>query len=59
MSNKLDLNQAIDLSNLVSKSDEDKAKQLPDPTGYRMLCAIPEVEKEYESGLVKADQTIG
>lgn len=39
-------------------SAEDKAKQLPKPSGYRILCAIPEVEAEYESGLLKADQTI-
>ena len=59
MSNKLDLGQAVDLTSLLEKSDEDKARQLPDPSGYRILCAIPEVEKEYESGLVKADATIG
>jgi co-chaperonin GroES (HSP10) len=39
-------------------SDEDKAKQLPNPSGYRILCAIPEVEEEYESGILKADATI-
>lgn len=39
-------------------SAEEKARQLPQPKGYRILCAIPEVEKEYDSGLVKADQTI-
>jgi len=39
-------------------SAEEKARQLPQPKGYRILCAIPEAEKEYESGLVKADQTI-
>jgi len=59
MSNKLDLGRAVDLTSLLEKSDEEKARQLPDPTGYRILCAIPEVEKEYESGLVKADATIG
>ncbi|NBS68751.1 hypothetical protein EBT31_07520 [bacterium] len=37
---------------------EEKARQLPQPKGYRILCAIPEVDKEFESGLVKADQTI-
>ena len=57
MSN-LDLTQAVDLSALMHKAAEDKAKQLPEPTGYRMLCAIPEVEKEYESGILKADQTM-
>lgn len=39
-------------------SPEDKAKQLPQPSGYRVLCAIPDVEEQYESGLIKADQTI-
>jgi len=34
---------------------EEKATQLPKPQGYRILCAVPEVEKEYESGLIKAD----
>lgn len=37
---------------------EDKARQLPRPSGYHVLCAIPEVEKEYESGIVKADETL-
>jgi co-chaperonin GroES (HSP10) len=58
MSNKLDLNKALDLSNLVNKSDEEKATQLPKPSGYRILCAIPEMEKEYESGIIKADETV-
>lgn len=39
-------------------SSQEKGKQLPKPSGYRILCAIPEIEKEYESGLVKADATI-
>ena len=37
---------------------EEKARQLPRPSGYHILCAIPEIEKEYDSGIVKADQTI-
>ena len=37
---------------------EEKASQLPRPSGYHILCAIPETDKEYESGLVKADETI-
>lgn len=39
-------------------TSEDKAKQLPEPVGYRILCAVPEIDKEYEGGLVKADVTI-
>jgi co-chaperonin GroES (HSP10) len=37
---------------------ERKAKQLPDPSGYRILCAIPEIEQQFESGIVKADITL-
>lgn len=42
----------------MEATNEDKATQLPQPSGYRILCAIPEVEETYESGLVKADATI-
>ena len=40
---------------------EEKGKQLPRPAGYRILCAIPEAEKEFEEssvGLIKADETM-
>jgi co-chaperonin GroES (HSP10) len=40
---------------------EEKGKQLPKPSGYRILCAIPEAEKEFEDseiGLIKADETM-
>lgn len=37
---------------------EEKAAQLPRPSGWKILCAIPEVDREYESGLVKADETL-
>ena len=40
------------------KKAEEKASQLPRPSGYRILCAIPEQEKEYDSGIIKADTTI-
>jgi co-chaperonin GroES (HSP10) len=58
MNSPIDLGQAVDLTNLLDKSDEEKATQLPKPSGYRILCAIPEQEKEYESGIAKADQTM-
>jgi len=59
MSNKLDLTKAVDLSAIMDKSDEEKATQLPKPSGYRILCAIPEAEKEHDgSGLLKADITL-
>jgi len=42
----------------LEATNEEKATQLPTPTGYRILCALPEVEKEYENGLLKADETM-
>mgnify|MGYP006303569215 CR=1 FL=1 len=42
----------------VQVPDIEKATQLPRPSGYRILCAIPAVEKEHESGLLKADITM-
>lgn len=42
----------------ISKTVEEKASQLPRPSGYRILCAIPEQEETFESGLIKADETI-
>lgn len=38
-------------------TEVEKAAQLPRPSGYHILCAIPEVEKEFESGIIKADET--
>jgi len=58
MSETLDLGKAVDLTQLLDKSNEEKATQLPKPSGYRILCAIPEMEKEYESGIIKADETV-
>jgi co-chaperonin GroES (HSP10) len=57
----LDLSKVVDLSALMHKKAEEKAKQLPKPTGYRILCAIPEAEKQFEDseiGLMKADETM-
>jgi len=41
-----------------SATAEEKATQLPKPVGWKILCAIPEKDKKYESGLDKADETI-
>jgi co-chaperonin GroES (HSP10) len=39
-------------------SIEDRPKQLPDPSGYRILCALPDVEKTTDGGIIKADITL-
>jgi co-chaperonin GroES (HSP10) len=38
-------------------TNEEKARQLPQPQGYRILCAIPEAEEAFDNGLLKADET--
>jgi co-chaperonin GroES (HSP10) len=43
---------------VLPDTPELKAKQLPDPSGYRMLCAIPEVDAKFDSGLLKANITV-
>jgi co-chaperonin GroES (HSP10) len=60
MSNQtaVDLSQAVDLSALMHKNAEQKASQLPKPSGYRILCAIPEVDDTFESGIAKSDLTM-
>jgi co-chaperonin GroES (HSP10) len=55
---EVNLSSAVDLSVILNKEAEERAKQLPIPSGYRILCAIPEAEKEFDNGLAKADETI-
>lgn len=43
---------------VLADTEERKAKQLPEPSGYRILCAIPEVEEKTAGGLFKADVTL-
>lgn len=53
--------QAIDLSGILNKPAEEKAKQIPDPATYHLLCVLPDIEETYaesEVGLVKADKTM-
>lgn len=48
---------AVDLSKLVKATAEEKAKQLPDPSTYHLLCMVPKAEETFDSGLIKADKT--
>ena len=57
MNSAVDLSQAVDLSAVMDKTAEEKAKQLPEPSGYHVLVALPEAEETYDSGLIKADET--
>jgi co-chaperonin GroES (HSP10) len=57
MTNAVDLNQAVDLSVVMNKDAAEKAKQLPQPSGYRILCALPESEETFDNGIIKSDET--
>ena len=35
-----------------------QATQLPEPSGFKLLCAIPQIEEEYSSGIIKAESTV-
>jgi len=52
------MNDAVDLSLVLNKSEEEKARQLPIPKGYRILVTLPEIEEEFEGGILKAGTTV-
>ena len=46
---------AVDLSGLLNKDPEEKARQVPDPATYDLLCMLPKAEDEYsETGILKS-----
>ena len=52
---------AVDLSGILNKNSEDKAKQLPDPKTFHLLCVVPEAMEEYadsDVGIVKSSGDI-
>ena len=49
---------AVDLSGVLNTNEEEKAKQVPDPVTYHLLCILPEANEEYEGGLIKSSQTM-
>jgi co-chaperonin GroES (HSP10) len=52
---------AVDLSGILNKPSEDKAKQLPDPRTFHILCVVPEAMQEYaesEVGIIKSNQSM-
>ena len=59
MMSKVNLAQAVDLSAVLNKPDEPEqvVTQLPQPKGYRILCAVPEADDKYESGIIKDSST--
>ena len=54
------ISQSLDTKDIsvLPESSEEKARQVPDPVTYHLLCVLPEAEEEYDSGLAKASQTM-
>jgi len=46
------------VATVLPETPEEKAKQVPDPSGYRIFCGIPEIEDQFNNGLAKADITM-
>jgi co-chaperonin GroES (HSP10) len=42
---------------VLPQTAEEKATQLPKPSGWHILVALPEAEEKYDSGLIKSDET--
>lgn len=40
------------------QTSEQKATQLPAPSGYKILCAVPEIDEKFDSGIIKAESTV-
>jgi co-chaperonin GroES (HSP10) len=58
---ELNLAGAVDLSGLLNKPAEDKAKQLPDPKRFHVLCVVPEAMEQYadsDVGIIKSSQAM-
>ena len=36
----------------------DKVTQLPEPSGFKLLCVVPQMEEEYAGGIIKAESTV-
>ena len=43
---------------VLPQTEAEKAREVPDPATYHILCVLPKAEEEYESGLAKAGQTM-
>ena len=42
----------------LPETAEKKAKQIPNPSGFHILCMVPETEDKFDSGIIKAESTV-
>ena len=46
---------AVDLAGVLNKEPIEKARQVPDPVTYHILCMLPKAEEEFsETGILKS-----
>jgi len=48
----------VNATTTLPQTEEEKASQLPEPKGYRILCALPEADEKFDSGIVKSSETM-
>jgi|TARA_R110000737_G_scaffold148064_1_gene177715 co-chaperonin GroES (HSP10) len=46
------------LAKEIETIESRKANQLPEPKGYKILIALPDPEKEFDGGILKANTTL-
>lgn len=52
---------AVDLSEILNTDSDEKARQLPDPKTFHLLCVVPEAMESFaesESGIIKSSQSM-
>lgn len=52
------ISQDGETATTLPQTAEEKARQIPAPKTFHLLTVLPDIDEEYESGLVKAGTTI-
>jgi co-chaperonin GroES (HSP10) len=52
------ISQDGETATTLPQTSEEKARQVPDPSTYHILTVLPEIDEEYEGGLLKASETM-
>jgi len=51
--------QPVEISRVPEEhTDEEKSKLLPEPVGYKILCAVPEVEATFDGTSIERPQVV-
>ncbi len=52
------ISQDGETATALPETPEQKAKQIPDPSTFHLLCVLPDIDEQYESGIAKSGQTM-